>query len=408
MQDHRIITGCLLCDHTDLALVLSLEPTPPANQLVKEPIEQKKYPLELLQCQNCKHCQISCIVDPAILYRDYYYVSGTSKITREHFRKYAEKLINELKLDSHSFVIDIGSNDGTMLSNFKKQNIKVLGIDPAIKISEQANKNGIETLPEFFNLFTAKDVLKKYSQSDLIVCNNMFAHNDNLNTIVEGIKLLLKDSGSFVFEVSYLMDILDSGAFDLIYHEHIHQHHLTPLIKFFKKFDMIVYDIECIDIQCGSIRIYVSKEDREIRSSVKEIIELERVIDNKLEKFSSKINEIRYNLTNLLKQYKSEGKKIIGYGASAKSTTLLHYFGIGTEILDAIIDDSEWKQGYLTPGTHISIVKSNHLCNYDVCLILSINFADDIIKQNKEFLDRGGIFIVPIPNVKIVGGYNAL
>lgn len=402
MQDHTIIHQCLLCHYADLAPILSLQATPPANQFVLQPIKQTTYPLDLMQCQNCQHIQLSCVIDPEILYRDYVYVSGTSTITQQHFQNYADKIIKDYQLDNKSFVIDIGSNDGTFLSNFKKHNIKVLGIDPARQVAQQAQDHGIETWPQFFNAMVAKEIVQQYRQADVICANNIFAHNADLDTITEGIAQLLKNDGVFIFEVSYLMDVLDTNGFDLIYHEHLHQHHLTPLIKYFKRFSMTVFDAECIDIQCGSLRVYVCKNKStkyNISSRIKEITQLEKVIPLKLSTFVARISHIKEQLLNKLYHYKLIGKTIVGYGAAAKSTTLLHNFGIGTDILTAICDDSRWKIGLLSPGKHIPIVSPSYLYDNepDVCLILSCNFTESIMQNHQKFK---GTWIVPMPKVR--------
>lgn len=406
MQDYTIIHQCLLCHHTELVPVLSLPPTPLANQFVKQSVIQNIYPLDLVQCQNCQHVQLSCIVDPEILYCEYVYVSGTSTVTRQHFHNYAEKLIKNYKLNQDNFVVDIGSNDGTFLSNFNKQNIKVLGIDPAWQAAKVANNNGIKTWAQFFNAMVAKEIVKEYGHADIICANNVFAHNANLDTITEGINHLLKDDGIFVFEVSYLMDVLDMNGFDLIYHEHIHQHHLTPLIQYFNKFKMHIFDVECLDIQCGSIRVYVSKNTCHkypISSHVRELLQLEKVLPLKLNNFGTKILQLKEKLVGVLQDYKSKGKNIVGYGAAAKSTTSLYYFGLGIETLDVICDDNEWKIGLLSPRKHIPIVSPQYLYDKkpDVCLILSCNFAESIIHNHSKFK---GQWIIPMPKVKEVSG----
>lgn len=417
MKDYYEITKCLLCGHPELSKILSLTPTPPANAFVKFKVSQTTIPLDVLQCQNCQHVQISCIVDYDLMYSDYVYVSGTSAVTRQHFQDYADTLIKNYNLDSNSFVVDVGSNDGTFLSNFKSHHIKVLGIDPAWQIANVANQQGITTWSQFFGLDVAKEIVQKYGHADVISCNNMFAHNGNLDGIVEGIYHLLKDDGVFVLEVSYLMDVLDTNGFDLIYHEHIHQWSLTPMIQYLKKFNLQVIDAECIDIQCGSLRVHISKETCNkytVSSHVKEIIELEKVLPLKLSKFSDKIEKTKNELMGKLRQYKKEGCRIVGYGASAKSTTLLHHFDISSKlttvlhqhdindnsyILDAICDDSDWKIGKFTPGTCIPVVSPQYLYDKspDFCVILSCNFADSIMKNHPDFK---GTWIVPLPKYK--------
>lgn len=405
--------SCRLCNSSELSCVLKLTSTPPANAFVTKEqlhITQKKYPLELFFCEDCNHLQLTEVVDPKELFENYVYVSGTSKVFVDHFKNYAEDLVERYKPSKNKYVLDIGSNDGTLLKFFKRMGYSVIGVDPAKKIASKASEEGINTINDFFNLQTAKRIEDKYSKASLITANNVFAHCDDLIGITKAVSNLLCPDGLFVFEVSYLVDVYQKTFFDTIYHEHLSYHSVTPLIKFFEKNKMTLIDVFKVNTHGGSIRCVVknSSNREQISNSVRSFIELEKSLKfhykDTFINFSQKIEVRKKELYDFLLKIKSENKTIAGFGAPAKATTLMYEFGLGDDILDFIVDDSPFKQGLYSPGLHIPIFSSSCIETFkpDYLLILAWNFSDSIIKNNQKFHEAGGKFIIPLPNLEVI------
>ncbi len=404
---------CRLCNSSELSLVLKLESTPPANAFIhKEDLnkEQKKYPLEVFFCESCCHVQLVEVVDPKELFENYVYVSGTSKVFINHFSEYAKSIVDKYSPSNQSYILDIGSNDGTFLKFFKEMGFSVLGVDPAKKISEKAQQEGIDTINDFFTLETSNKIKQKHGESSIITANNVFAHSDNLKEMTRAISNLLTKDGIFIFEVSYLLDVYQKTLFDTIYHEHLSYHSVIPLISFFKNNGMTLIDVSRVNTHGGSIRCAVKNknEEKDISESVKNCVELEKSIGlNKKSTFSDfalNIQQRKEELNNFLDLIKSQGKSIAGFGAPAKATTLMYEFGLKKDILDFIVDDSPLKQGLFSPGLHIPVLSSDSIIDFkpDYLLILAWNFADSIIKKNQKFADHGGKFIVPLPNLEVI------
>ena len=411
-KDYYKRKDCRQCNSQDLSIAINLNPTPLANDYIYEKdlkIIKKKYPLDVYFCNSCKHLQLLDVVNPKKLFENYVYVSGTSSAFVKHFEKYAEYLNHNF--NSEGLVIDIGSNDGTILKAFKRFGYEVLGVEPAKAIAEEAIKNGIETIIDFFNPVVASEIKKKYGEVSIITANNVFAHIDNPSDFLAGVrKIISSDNGIFCFEVSYLKDVIENTFFDTIYHEHLDYHSLISLRGFLKRNGFEIIDALKVATHGGSIRVISQKigGKYKISESVNKLIDEE--YNKGLHKlstfvnFSNQIEKTRENLIKVLKDLKAQGKSIIGYGAPAKATTLMHHFDIGPAEIDYIVDDSKWKQNLYTPGKKIKIlpVKNLYEDNPDYVLILAWNFADFIIKKNKKFHDNGGKFIVPLPNVKII------
>ena len=406
-------TNCRLCQSKQLECVLELTPTPPGNHFVtKQQINdpQNVYPLELNFCNNCKHVQLAHVVSPKILYQqNYSYVSGTSPVFVKHLQDYAKEILLQYPIAKNSLILDIGSNDGTALSFFKAAGYKVLGIDPAIEVVEAANKNGIETLCEFFSLHIAKQYLPKYGKAKLINSHNACAHIDELADVVEGVKYWLADDGLFVVEVGYLLDIVNNTWFDTIYHEHLDYHSLLPLVLFFERMGMQVISAKRVAPQGGSIRVIVQKLGGpfSVDASVAEILDLEKQYGldkaTTFQKFANKINHVKQKLIALINEIKQQGKTIAGFGAPTKATTLLTHFNLGDK-LDFLVDDNKLKQGLYSPGHHISVYSAEMLYKYkpDYLLILAWNFAEDIMERHQAYKHAGGKFIIPMPEARIV------
>ena len=408
---HRRKT-CRLCGGTRLTLVLELAPTPPANAFVpREELNkpQQRFPLDVFFCEDCTHAQLLDIVDPSVLFENYVYVSGTSPAFVAHFESYARGILEQFKPAPGSLVVDIGSNDGTLLRFFQKAGMKVLGIDPARNIAEEATRNGIPTMATFFSPKVAAEIRAKHGPASVITANNVFAHIDNLEAVVEGIRTLLAPDGVFVFEVSYLVDVFEKTLFDTIYHEHLDYHSVKPLVPFFKRLGMELIEAQRVGSHGGSLHAVVQMKGgpHPVGKSVAQAIAAEEKLGlhraETFRQFGNNINALKRDLGKLLRELKSSGKKIAGFGAPAKATTLMYHFEIGPELIDFIADDSPLKQNLFSPGYHIPVLPRTAVFEQkpDYVLLLAWNFAEPVMKSLKAYKDTGGHFIVPIPKLEI-------
>jgi SAM-dependent methyltransferase len=393
--------------------VLELTPTPPANTFVDEAakdVEQACFPIDVFFCAGCAHVQLLDVVDPGLLFENYVYVSGTSPSFVEHFDDYANDIIERFKPPAGSLVVDIGSNDGTLLAAFKARRLRVLGIDPARDIAARANEVGIETIADFFSQKLAAEIRLRVGAADVITANNVFAHADDLGGIVAGVRELLSPGGVFIFEVSYLANVVADTLFDTIYHEHLAYHSVKPLKKFFAAASMVLFAVERVESHGGSVRgmAGLTGGPHEADGSVADLIALEEEMGldqaETFRNFAADIGALGARLKALVTHIKAEGKSIAGFGAPAKATTLMYHFGIGAEDLDFIVDDNPLKQGLYTPGIHIPVLASDALYERkpDYVIILAWNFAETIIDKHSAFLEAGGRFIVPLPELKTV------
>lgn len=414
MQEARLRDTCRLCESRRLERVVELTPTPPGNRVLTEDETRQPapaYPLEVHFCTDCFHVQLGHVVDPSILYRNHYsYVSGTSPVFVAHFEDYARAMVGKLGLKKGDRVVDIGSNDGTCLRFFKQAGMEVLGIDPATEIAANATANGIETLPEFFDIGVADRLRAERGPARLVTSHNACAHIDDLGGVVRGVKQLLADDGVFVMEVGYFVDVYQHCWFDTIYHEHLDYHTVAPLMGFFERLGMQVFSVERIAPQGGSIRVMAQKAGggRVVDDSPAKLTALEAEVGVQsvagLKKFQTKLEAVKQQLRGLLSGLKNSGKTIAGFGAPTKSTTLMMHFGLGKEVVDFIVDDNPLKQGFYTPGTHVPIGPADWMYNRrpDYALILAWNFAEPIMKKHARYQEEGGRFILPMPDPKIV------
>ena len=405
--------NCRLCNSEKLCQCFKLEPTPPANAFVKkehldEP--QTTFPLDVYFCENCYHVQLLDIVDPKELFENYVYVSGTSSTFVNHFEEYSKFIIKNYLSGDSSFVVDIGSNDGTLLQFFKKNGCHILGVDPAKKIANDATKNGIETLPLFFDDKVSKIIQDKYGSADVITANNVFAHIDNLTGFITNVRNLLTHNGIFSFEVSYLADVIQKTLFDMTYHEHLSYHSVLSLVPFFESHDMELIEAIRVDIHGGSLRgiVQLKNGPYKVGESVKNAIKIEKELRldkaDTFQKFATDINEIKNKFQSLIIKLKQDGNTIAAYGAPAKATTLLYHFGIDSSTIDFIVDDSALKQGLYSPGKHIPILSPEAIYqkkpNY--LIILAWNFTEEILKKHAKYKNEIGHFIVPLPTLMVI------
>lgn len=403
---------CRLCDRSDLTKVLSLAATPPANAFVPASAVhdvQLCLPLDVWFCEGCKHVQLLDVVDPSELFRNYVYASGTSPVFVTHFEAYARDIVSRFCLRSGDLVVDIGSNDGTLLSFFKASGQRVLGIDPAEEIARRASNAGVETICAFFTPRLAEQLRDRYGTSRVITANNVFAHIDDLSSTVTAVRTMLDEDGVFVFEVSYLLDVYEQLLFDTIYHEHLDYHSVLSLQPFFLRHGLKLIDAVRVGTHGGSLRGIASRIDNDhpVSNSVSVLVERERAA--KLDQaetfrhFAARIDRLGSELGTLLRRLRSDGKTIAGFGAPAKATTLMHQFGIDGNLIDFVVDDSPLKQGLYTPGFHIPVVPSSAIYEKrpDYLLILAWNFAPSIMASHQQFSEDGGQFIVPLPHLEV-------
>lgn len=401
---------CRLCGSTALTRVLSLTPTPPANAFVASPsVEQACFPLDLMLCGACAHAQLGHVVDPELLFADYVYVSGTSPAFVRHFEAYAAAMVEFARLRPGDLVVDIGSNDGTLLRFFHGAGMKILGVDPAREIARKATAAGIETMGRFFSVELAREIVRARGPARVVAANNVCAHVDDLAGMVEGVRVLLAADGAFAFEVSYLADVFKHTLFDTIYHEHLDYHAVAPLVGFFRRHGLELVAVERVSTHGGSIRGLVrhAAAAGRIEPSIETRIAEERALGvltvEGLSRLGARIDTVRGGLTRLVRRLKAEGRSLAGYGAPAKVTTLMHHFGLGADVIDFIVDDSPLKQGLFTPGLHVPVVHPGVLEERrpDYLVIFAWNFAEPIMAKQQAFARRGGRFIVPLPEVAV-------
>ena len=402
---------CRVCKGKNLEKVLSLGSTPPANAFLKKEDlinPELSFPLELFFCKNCSFVQLGHVVSPDLLFGNYVYTSSTSPIFVAHFKSFAGEMAQRFGLNNESLVVDIGSNDGILLRPYKEMGIRIMGVDPARNIADMATKNGIETMAVYFTPKVAEKIVQEKGRASIVTATSVFPHIDNLDEVVEGVKILLDDDAVFIIEAYYLVDLIGKNLFDTIYHEHLSYFTVKTISALFGRLDMQVFDVNKTDTHGGSLRVFVQKKGGKYRvePSVEEAIieENEKKIHDikTLINFQEKISENKTKLLKLLEDLKTKGKRIVAYGAPAKGNTLLNYFKVGTDFIDYVVDDSVWKQGLYTPGMHIPVKASSALKEIppDYILILAWNFADSIIKKCSGFEN----FIIPVPFAQVVSG----
>ncbi|MBI5065250.1 sugar nucleotide-binding protein [Candidatus Woesearchaeota archaeon] len=414
-SQYKNLEQCRICSSKNLEEYLDLGNMPLVNSYVKQEQlhrEDQRFPLKIRFCKDCSLSQLSIVVNPEIMYKNYFYRSSVSKTFTNHCFEFAKQSVENFKLSQNDLVVDIASNDGCALGEFKKFGVKILGIDPAENLAKIANEKGVPTLPKFWNEETAKEVLDKYGEASLINASNVFAHVHDLDSFLRGTNYLLKGSGVFTIEVPYMLNFVNKTEFDTTYHEHLSYFLVKPLTVLFKKHNLEIFNIEKFTIHGGSMRVYVKKEsDKTLKvnkDSIKWLLELEEDlglhdISTYLE-FSKDVERIKSDLSGLLTKLKKQGKTIAAYGASAKGTVLLNYCGIGKDLINYVVDDTPEKQGTYTPGQHVPIVNSSMLSEQkpDYLLLLAWNFAEELMNKTQDYKNKGGKYIVPIPSVRVI------
>src|SRR5467141_2783547 len=404
---------CRACGSVRLRLGFDLGSLPLANsflplQRARDPTPEPRYPLRMFYCSDCGLIQLLDLVDRKEMFDDYAFLTATANTSLVHFDQYAERVGKLVSLNTGDLVVDIGSNDGTLLKAFKRRRASVLGIEPAHNVGSLAIAAGIPTLYEYFGRATMEAIGR--GKAKIVTANNVVSHVGDLNDFMESVNMLLDPEGLFVFEVPWVVDVLRHYNFDIVYHEHLSYFGFKPLSKVLETHGLELVDVEYFpDIHGGSLRGLAAHLD----TFPKQSGVLDRVFReedngadfNALEQFARHVQQIRKNLITLLRALKGDGKRIVGYGAPAKATILLNYCSIDNSLLDFVTDTTPFKQGRFIPGVRIPIVAPEEFRRTvpDFALLLAWNFKNEIIEKEQEYLKSGGKFIVPFPEPKIVG-----
>jgi SAM-dependent methyltransferase len=413
LKHYKHRNDCRLCGSTKLELVLPILPSAIGDAFVSNDQlneVQDLYPLDTYLCLDCGHLQNLDVVDPEILFRNYTYRTSASMGLVEHFKNYAQAVVSGLNIPQASLVVEIGSNDGSLLKAYKSQGMRVMGVDPAKAIAATATAEGVKTLPEFFTYAIAQQILAETGPAMLMCANNVFAHADNIADIVKGIRSLLAPDGVFVFEVSYVPDIIDNFVFDTIYHEHVSHHALIPLERFFNSLDMTLFNVERVSTKGGSIRGFAQPMSTGKRAKTKPYLHMLEEENRRgivrpeiYRAFYRDIEKRKQAVLEYLDNAIAQGKTVVAYGASTTTTTLLYHFELQTR-LKFIVDDNPLKYNLYSPGAHIPVYSSDKLYaspSPDIVVILAWQYAENIIKKHGKYLKEGGVFVVPLSELKI-------
>ncbi len=415
-QHHFVKTGhlsrCQICNSSKLHMVLDLGHQPLCDTLLtEETIEkpEKTYPLRMMWCEKCTCVQLDYCVDGKEVYHpDYPYRSGISKPLADYQRNVCLSLIKKYNLNSRDLAIDVGSNDGTLLSGFKREGIRILGVEPT-NIAKYANAHGIRTIQSFFDIKTSEKIKKKYGKAAVITTTNVFAHMQTLGEVIMGIYNLLEDDGVFISETHYLLDVIQGGQFDTIYHEHLRTYSLKSLIKLFDQYDFTVTDVERGDRYGGNLRVHITKgKGREVSPNVAKLLRLEKKSGlgklSTYRKFAERVKKARFEFLDFIIKVKKSGKSIVGKSCPGRAATLLNYYGVDKEFIPYLAElSTSLKLGMFLPGKHIPVVNERILFKEqpDYMLLLAWHYADVIMER----LKAAGIksdFVIPLPDLRIV------
>jgi len=406
------MTSCRTCKSERLYLFLALGDHPLANGFLREDQlgePEARFPLDVHVCLDCGLIQVADQV-PEGYFRHYVYIPSAAEAMHGHFAELAETLAERFLGASDALTVDIGCNDGLFLSFLQERGSRTLGIDPATNIAELARQKGLEVVNEYFTPELARLIRARHGPAKVVVSTNTFHHIGDLDPFTLGVTLLLDDDGVFVVEVPHALELVEQNEFDGVYHEHVSQHTVKSFVDHFRLFGLEVFDVERLDVHGGSMRIFARRATNGVGSAATVTEWLDEEARRGLfeagtyDAFRTRVERNREELLRILGEIKAEGRRIVGYGASARGNTLLNYYRIGAETLDYIVDRNPLKQGLYSPGMHIPVEGPERLAADDpeYMLVIAWNFADEIARQQEDYLRRGGRFILPIPEPKVV------
>jgi SAM-dependent methyltransferase len=405
-------SNCRLCNSTNLKMVIPLKKIPITEKYITENILDEPhdlFPIDIYMCLDCSHVQLLDVINPDILWDDFTFRTGQAQVIIDHMKDVAKKTCSKYKIKKNSLIIDVGSNDGTLLQGFKDNGMTVLGIDPARDIAFEANNAGIPTLPEFLTPTLSNRIIKEYGKAKVVACFNSFGHADNMNELMESISDLVSKDGIFVFEVSYLVDIIDNLLLGTFIHEHLCHYSIIALVKFFKRHGMELIEVERVPFQGGSLIGTVQHigGPHLIQKSVTELHNYEKTrgfdSPKTIESFSLRLDKLVFEFNQLISKWKNNGEEIAGYGAARSNPTLIEQFKIGNKI-SFIVDDHPQKVNKYTPGDKIPVIPTKELIQKmpKYTIILAWIHAENIISKSHEYLIKGGNFVILLPSIKII------
>ena len=403
---------CRACEGSVLNLIFCLKPTPIGDAFVeatKLNISQPSYPIDLYSCANCGLAQLLSVVNRNAIYKDFVYATADTMGLANHFRSYVTDVMARCSPLPGALVVDLGKVDGTLLKYFRSEGMKVLGVEPIESIAKYALSNEINTINKFLTIDLAKQIVQQHGHAKLVTANNFIANVDELLPWVSAVKELLAEDGVFVFESSYLPDVLQNLVFDFVYHEHLSALSVRPMKVLFERIGLQLVNVERVSTKGGSLRYFVQRPTGSLRDdgSVLTLLTYEYDIglyDREIFlDFEHKVDALKEQLNRFLQPIKNEGKSIAGFGASVTGTTLIYHFELN-KYLDYLIDDSAEKQGLFSPGLHLEVMSSSVLQRQmpEYVVLLAWRFADAIIKKHQNYLEAGGCFLVPAPQFQVI------
>jgi hypothetical protein len=410
---HHKRTTCRACGGRDLELFLPLGDVALANSFLRSPDEfaaERRFPLDVYVCRACSMVQLLDVIDPEALFRNYLYVTGTSDTIAAHNRGYAKAVVELTGATSRELVVEVASNDGSLLRCFQAHGVRTLGVEPATNIAAKATAAGVPTVNRFFDSRCAAELRAEHGPARAVIGNNVLAHVDEPVDLLRGFKTLLDERGLAIVEVPELAEFVERLEYDTVYHEHLAYFSVTSLMRVCEEAGLRVVRVERVPVHGGSVRVYSAPVERvhDHAADVKALAHAEQhsgiARPERLRQFARDVQAQRAELLALLGDLRARGKSIGGYGAPAKGNTLLNYCGITTDLLPWTVDKSPLKVGLYAPGSHIPVLPAEQLLarQPDYCLILAWNFADEIRRQQAEYERRGGRFILPLPRPRIL------
>lgn len=406
--------NCRFCNSEKLSKIVDLEESPPSNAYLDEKLKDKKentYPLKIYVCEKCWLVQTKDFASRETFFdQSYAYFSSASKSWLDHALEYTNMIVEELELNSESFVTEIASNDGYLLKNFIEKGVPCLGVEPTKSTATESKKLGVKAIEKFFGENTSKEIISTHGHSNLVIGNNVFAHVPDINDFTRGLKHLLDKNGTITLEFPHIVNLIELNQWDTIYHEHYSYFSLLTVNNILKYHGLKIYKVQKIDTHGGSLRIFASHDysDKKIETSVSEIIDYEKKINlNNLSGYSSiqiKADKNKNDVLNFLREKKHSNKIVVGYGAAAKGNTLLNYAEIKKDLIPVVFDASPSKQGKFLPGSKIPILKPESIKDYDpdFILIFPWNIKDEVIKSVTPLLKKKAKFLVASPDLKIL------